>query len=256
MARPARRSIDEVALPYTNFLINVPRAGEGVCRVCHGPVYGGYPMCHACHQAKSALGALATSAVSFVSLAPAGEQLARDLYTYKRESVPATLRGPRLIGLAAVLWKWLSLHEGCVAAAAGLATSRFDLVTSVPSTSGRSTPHPLEALVSQVVAGTGERYRSILELNRTDLPARQVAVDRYRAGPDVAGASVLVIDDTWTTGAHAQSAGAALAAAGAGPVAVLALGRWFTSEFRDNPAWLARHRQRRWDWADCCLHNA
>jgi len=50
----------------------------------------------------------------------------------------------------------------------------------------------------------------------------------------VAGARVLVVDDTWTTGAHAQSASCGLKAADAAAVGVLAIGRSFTTDYRDN----------------------
>jgi orotate phosphoribosyltransferase len=46
-----------------------------------------------------------------------------------------------------------------------------------------------------------------------------------RVGGDVAGLGVLVVDDTWVSGGSAQSVAAALKLAGAGPVAVVVLGR-------------------------------
>jgi hypothetical protein len=113
--------------------------GVDTCRVCHGAVYDDYSICFPCNQALSVLGDGVADVVSFVSLAPGGEQFARELYTYKLESVPPAIRRVRLIGLAAVLWKWLSVHEGCLGRQVGV--SRFDIVTSVPSTSGRAI-HP------------------------------------------------------------------------------------------------------------------
>ncbi len=41
---------------------------------------------------------------------------------------------------------------------------------------------------------------------------------------------VLLVDDTWTTGGHVQSAAAALKAAGASHVTALVLARWLAPE--------------------------
>jgi predicted amidophosphoribosyltransferase len=163
---------------------------------------------------------------------------------------PARLRAQKMTGLAAVLWKWLNRHEPCLARRVGI--ERFALITTVPSTSGR-VPHPLEELVSGLVENTGSRYEDLLRVNRTDLDPRRCAPDRYVCHPSVFGGYVLVIDDTWTTGAHAQSASAALKAAGAAGAGVLAIGRWVTPGYRDHGAWLTRHRAIGWDWSRCCL---
>jgi hypothetical protein len=248
---PRRRTVEDVAGPYANYLVPVPAASADVCEVCRGVVTGGYSRCYPCNDAAWKLDGSVADVVAFVSLAPTGEQLANELFTYKRETVPANLRAGRLTGLAAVLWKWLAKHESCMASQVGL--ERFDVITTVPSTSGREGDHPLERLVGGVVSGSAERYEALLSVNRTDLGQREHAADRYLATRALDGPSVLVIDDTWTTGAHAQSASAALKDAGAGVVGVLALGRWLTVSYEDNRAWLAKHRAGGWDWERCCL---
>jgi hypothetical protein len=43
---PRTRTVDDVAGPYANFLVPVPRAGTGVGNVCHGAVYDGYSTCY------------------------------------------------------------------------------------------------------------------------------------------------------------------------------------------------------------------
>ena len=50
-----------------------------------------------------------------------------------------------------------------------------------------------------------------------------------------AGHAVLLIDDTWTTGASAESAAAALRRAGAGPIAAVVIGRYLNREWPENP---------------------
>lgn len=251
--RPARRSVVEVSALAEHYIVPVPKVQGGVCSVCHGVVYDGWRTCYLCNEARRALADLALDAVSFVSLAPAGEQFARELYTYKRPNVPLHYRRERSVLIAAVLWRWPETHETCLAGAAGLASDRFDVVTTVPSTSGRGATHPLEEVVGGLVADTAERFRGLLKLNRVDIPPREVARDRFVATSPLAGTTVLLVDDTWTTGAKMQSASAALKLAGATSVGGVAIGRWFKIGYRENTAWLRRARRAGWSWRSCCL---
>lgn len=243
------RTIDEVAAPYGNFLVRVPPAGDDVCAVCRGYV-NGYRRCFQCHQARQALGDRIADAVAFVSLAPRGEQLAHELARYKNDRPGSVHRAGMEIGLAAVLWKWLRHHEPCLIK--HLNVDHFDVLTTVPSSSGRIT-HPLRRLAASLVAGTADRHQDLLTINQTDIAHRAHTANRYRAVVDLRGARVLVIDDTWTTGAHAQSASAALKAAGAVTVAVVAIGHWVNPDYGDNKPWLAKHRKPVWNWTECCL---
>jgi orotate phosphoribosyltransferase len=54
---------------------------------------------------------------------------------------------------------------------------------------------------------------------------RAFEVDRYECTRQLSGANVLVIDDTWTGGGHAQSAAWALRKAGAGKLVLITIGR-------------------------------
>lgn len=250
MTSPRRaRTIAEVSDPYANYLVPVPPVGDGVCITCHSSVYG-YERCLPCTRAWQKLGSLTADATAFVSLAPAGQQLARELLTYKRDDIAERHRHQRMVGLAAVLWRWLAVHEPHVAHRAG--TPEFSAITSIPSTKGRPGEHPLKRLVSGIVTGTGTRYRNLLEAQGGDR-GRDVVADRFTVVGPVEGVSVLLLDDTWTTGARAQSAAAALKLAGASTVGFVAIGRWFNVEFADNAKWLLRKRRVGWSWDYCCL---
>jgi orotate phosphoribosyltransferase len=63
---------------------------------------------------------------------------------------------------------------------------------------------------------------------------------------------VLLIDDTWTTGANAQSAAATLKAAGSGPVAAVVIGRHLNREWHENDRRL-RGIGTPFDWSRCAL---
>ncbi len=63
---------------------------------------------------------------------------------------------------------------------------------------------------------------------------------------------MLLIDDTWTTGANAQSAAAALKSAGAGPVAAVVIGRHLNREWHENDRHI-RGIARQFEWSRCAL---
>lgn len=249
---PQPRTIDEVAGPFENYLVPMPAPAADTCITCHSTEFGDFDSCWQCNEAGRRLTQVRADAVASISLAPENEQLARHLYAYKDERA-AGVRQPLVVGLAAVLYKWLHLHEGCLATTAGVAGGQFDVITTVPSTSERVGVHPLVTIVSGVVVGSDARYAELLEVNRTDLGQRDHAPDRFKATQPVAG-SVLVVDDSWVTGAKPQAAAHALKVAGAHQVAVLTIGRWFKVGQPQNREWLKEKRSPGWSWHTCCLH--
>ena len=76
---------------------------------------------------------------------------------------------------------------------------------------------------------------------------------RFEVTRRLSGESVLLIDDTWTTGASAQSAAAALAEAGAGAVAAVVIGRYLNRDWHENDRRL-RALPRPFQW-DICAHH-
>lgn len=168
------RTVDEVAAPYVNFLVRVPPGGPGVCTVCHSTVSADFTRCYQCGPAVQVLGNATADLTAFVSMAPRTEQLARELITYKNPNVRAEDRQWKTVGLAAVLWKWLGVHEACLINRLGI--DGFDLITSVPSTSGRPS-HPLRTVVAGVVSGSEKRYADVLYLARGDLDQHVQAAD-------------------------------------------------------------------------------
>jgi orotate phosphoribosyltransferase len=92
----------------------------------------------------------------------------------------------------------------------------------VPSGRGRPGGHPLPGLVRSCVAVplVGLSVAPEEAAHGRGVDPRWLRVD----GP-VAGADVLVVDDTWVSGGSAQSAAVALKLAGARRVAIVVIGR-------------------------------
>lgn len=234
-------TVAELTALYGNFLLG-PRHGRGVCRKCLN-LTGGYDRCFSCTRLEPWL-----DAVSAISYSVAHEQLHHALAGYKRP--PAEVADRFAIELAAVLWRYLAGHEACLARVAKI--DQFELVTVVPSsTRERQGSHPLPRIVGELTGATRARYQSLLRRSGTPVAPREFSGAKYEATGALNGRSVLLIDDTWTTGANAHSAAAALKAAGAGPVAAVVIGRHVNREWRRNDRHL-RALTSPFDWERCC----
>lgn len=161
-------TVAELSDPYANFMLNPLRPTTAdVCGVCL-TFTDGWGTCYPCgHQARF------TDAVLPISYSVAFGQLHTALQQYKRGYRPAARQFQ--VQLSAVLWRFVSLHEGCLARHAGV--DSFDVVTTVPSSSAqRDEEHPLRRLVGDVIGATRERHRRLLMRSAT--PVAERAVDR------------------------------------------------------------------------------
>jgi adenine/guanine phosphoribosyltransferase-like PRPP-binding protein len=78
----------------------------------------------------------------------------------------------------------------------------------------------------------------------------------FVAAPDVRGARILLVDDTFTTGARAQSAASALQLAGARVIAVMPIGRVIDPSHGEHAlAYWTRCSRKPFDFGRCCLEE-
>jgi hypothetical protein len=184
--------------------------------VCRRPLRAG-SRCFPCREQAESLPGLLADVVVPVCFAPKGGPHARHLWLYKSARPGAEAARLALLALLAV---FLRDHGPCVWAAAGM-TGPTHLAV-VPSGRGRPGPHPLRALAGPLAGRPWARLSRGEPGHAADLLADP---GRFRAAPLPGGARVALLDDTWTSGASAQSAAAALRLAGAQRVAVIVLGR-------------------------------
>jgi hypothetical protein len=176
------------------------------------------------------------------------EQLHHALAGYKRTG--GRISRHLAVELAAMLWRFIDRHEPCLAQAAGI--DRFELVTTVPSTDlMRDQEHPLRGVIGELVGPTRHRYENLLHRTEVNVESRAFDSRKFAAARPMAGEAVLLVDDTWTTGANAQSAAAALQASGAGNVAALVIGRHVNRDWGDNDQRLRGLPP--FDWDTCAL---
>jgi predicted amidophosphoribosyltransferase len=145
-------------------------------------------------------------------------------------------------------------HQACVARMLG---GPVDLVLPVPSSS-RPGQAPLDRVpdlgrrLSHWSAGTKSALWCPTLLERTGGPVGHMQANAHAfavpawAGPVVARARVLLIDDTYVSGARSQSAAAALRLAGATRVVIVPLGRVIRPDtLPEHAAFLERSRRSR-----------
>jgi hypothetical protein len=235
-------TVSELTAGYGNFMLS-PRRGPSVCEVCFN-FTAGYARCYACSHGEQWCDVVAP-----ISYSVAREQLHHALRGYKRLEGEAARR--LRVELAAVLWRHLAMHEGCVARACGV--SGFALVTTVPSGDrDRDRAHRLRVIAGELVGPTRDRFERLLIRSDQAASPRAFSAERFLCRRRLAGEAVLLVDDTWTTGASAQSAAASLKAAGASVVAAVPIGRFLNREWHENDRRL-RGITTPFDWEQCAL---
>jgi len=208
----------------------VPPVGPGVCCVCHGPARDGRSVCWCCRRVGTALADAVVPTVVPVSLFRSGDAMHRVLRRYKDAPSVAARRYHASI-MTGILDGFLATHAACLRRRLGV----WDTVAVVPSARRRSAgspsprpglhvPEPFDVVVdaSRTLAGV-PRLR--LLVGSTPAGHLRPSPDAFAVDSDGRGRRVLVVDDTWTTGAHARSAAAAISRVGASVAGVVVVGR-------------------------------
>ena len=225
----------EVLLPLRPGLMPVPAIGQpGVCRYCHSACEPDYGQCYPCLLAARSVGA---ADIVPISMSVEGGLLHRHLRGYKDDRSVA-VRNRMSVRLGALTAVFLEHHHDCV--------GPFDSVVLVPS--------PARTAVASIV----QRVRSLRDELRPALRAsgvgtkNELRTDRFATTRAVSGERVLVLDDTFTSGATLFSAVAALLDAGAEIVGPVVIGRHLQPSWEPSRAMLSWLRPRPWAEERCC----
>lgn len=224
------------------FFRNTQWLPQRTCEVCAGPV-SGFERCYRCKFARDEWGSQLADVVMPLTYAyrysdehraSAGRhQSEQHMWSYK-----APQPGPGCVtDLAVMLFVALQWHRSCAEARVGIPWTSWAVVPS--SRRERVGHHPLGQLgatVGLTQPGSGIALDWV-QLVAAGLPSadRDVRADRFAVcnQAEVVGRHVLVLEDTWVTGASLQSAAVTLKQAGAAAVSVLCLARWLRE---DGPA--------------------
>ncbi len=247
----AELTVDEAAGTYEHAMINIAPAGPGVCPTCrtfHSP---DFPCCYPCGHQPSHL-----DVVVPITYSVHGEAMHHALRAYKDGIDPVRLyAAPRL---AAMLWRFLDRHETCVAWSAG-AEEGFAVVTTVPSSTPERDTHSMLRRVAEACRPVADRLQRIIGPTGDVPSGRGYDERRYQVLAEIPACDVLLIDDTWTAGGHAQSAAHTLREAGARRIALVVIGRHIRRD-GDIPnsdttnAELLSQLPKQFDWSTCAVH--
>lgn len=239
----------EASRTYEPSMRNVAAAdASGVCRVCRTFIAPEYSHCRRCNAINDNLDVLVP-----ISYSEHHGPLHNALRAYKG---PGGLYAYQRIG--AILWRFLEEHEACVAVAGGV--SAFDTVTVVPSSRAADDERSKLRQIVERIEPTASRFERVLKT--TDKESDRIYDPfRYEATEALSGRSVLLIDDTWTTGAHAQSAASCLRSAGATSVSAVVIGRHMQPEWKPDPEGEATTADLLkelppFSWDTCAVHGA
>lgn len=160
----------------------------------------------------------------------AGQQSGRAMRTYK--AVYRIQEARNLVGF--MLTVALMRHWACPERLESQPISNW---ATVPSLRGRVDTHPLRDMLLKILPDQTELE---LQATGTGTADRENRADKFVGPPSrhplPGNAHVLLIDDTWTTGANVNSAVLTLRKAGAATVSVLVVARWLNPEFGENAA--------------------
>jgi len=220
------------------YLRNPVRQDHVTCAVCTTPV-AGYEFCFQCNRHRAYAGL--ADAAAFLTYAVAGQQSGYVMRGYKaRRPVDEHVTIVALLVLLA-----LSIHSQCPGVLAGAPVTHWATVPSLPAKPGE---HPLHRIVSSSAPG-GEV--ALVAAARAQRP-RDVDPEHFSTDARLPqGSHVLLIDDTWTGGGHAQSAALALRRAGAAHVSLLVVARWIREDFGENAKFLRELAGQDYDPAIC-----
>ena len=195
----------------------------GVCRFCLGPTQPGYRRCFCCATVAARLGMPLVPVVAMTTYR-LGDEMHRLLRRYKDAPV-AEIRRRSVARCARLLDGFV---ERCREDIRWRAGGPWEAVVTVPSSTRRD-GSPVDPVVAEVASLSVDHRRLLVRgpVRMDHLqPARQgFVIDPAVDERSIGRLRVLVVDDSYTTGARAQSAATALRLAGLEVGAVLVLGR-------------------------------
>jgi hypothetical protein len=209
------------------YLRNPIRTPRITCAVCTTPCPG-HERCIPCRRQLYEPGQRADQ-VAALTYVFANGQSGYVMKGYKAQPRPVQ-EHREIVALTAILG--LGLHSVCAGRLLGHDITHWAAIPSMPAKVGE---HPLRRLVTQAAPGLECDLRGA----PTAVAPRAISAEHFWMAPVPDGSHVLLIDDTWTSGGHAQSAVLAARAAGAAHVSVLVVARWI------DPAWAVMDGERK-----------
>ncbi|ARD42508.1 phosphoribosyltransferase [Actinomyces gaoshouyii] len=204
------------------------------CTLCRTPVDEGYRFCFRCHEQATAHPDLA----GFVTYAVRGRQPGAEMYRYKNQPP-----SHQAIGNVLLLLEHGLSHMSC---AEHLVGSPVSAVAVVPSRSRYQAGVP--SMLQRMCTRTLHDNMPLVDIRPTpgSTSDRCVHGDAFDVITPPHASHVMLIDDTWVSGATTLSAVAALRASDAHHVSTLVLARWLDPGYGPTNSFLTTMQQYAW----------
>lgn len=177
------------------------------------------------------------SRVTPICLTSADNQLHHSLRKYKDHTyTPPVTRSKFSVQIAALFTRFLRSHRDCIAARA---SGDWDCITYVPSTRRRPGDHPLNDAL-RLSPWINRQLEDLLAPGPGHATHNAASDDAFSPVRDVSGKRILLLDDTFTSGARGQSAASSLQLRGARVIALVPAGRYVDPRFSEEGASLLR----------------
>jgi predicted amidophosphoribosyltransferase len=214
-------------------LLAVPGTQPGVCECCHSST-DSHSRCAQCARAMLDFGVLPD--ILPIALMTSESPLYEALRGYKGGAGESVRTAHRRTS-AALLATFIRSHRSCI--------GQFDSVTAIPSQT-RVAVHEL----IQLISGLREHYTEALAPVGLWAP-RELRADRYSVTRDMTGERILVVDDTFTSGATVFSACETLRQAGATVVGPVVIGRFLRLGWEPSDRLHQQLSRTRWEDSAC-----
>jgi adenine/guanine phosphoribosyltransferase-like PRPP-binding protein len=242
-------SVHEASEHLARLCSPVPTRGPGICAICHGCTRPEFSTCYSCARVTGQVRRPCHRVVPFSLYAIPGE-LHATLRRYKDGCGNGDRRRHTAL-VVSLLARFLFDHGECLGSCRA---GGWDFITTVPSTD-RPGPHPLRTALG-LVPWLAAQHREALVRGTGTMGHNVASDDGFVVHREVRGARVLVVDDTFTTGARAQSAASALQLAGARVIAVVTIGRVIDPSHSEHSlAYWTSRSQEPFDFGRCCLED-
>ncbi len=221
---------DQLELTAGSYLQSTIRDPGHTCDVCGSPVSSSYARCVHCTKHAESGHPLADRVGSLIYASKPDSQSYLLVRNYKTLAAGPSIK----LQMAALLALGLKGHTQCLSALVGAGVQGWAVV---PSTRGRAVLHDLVQRIAR--AGAREIHIDFTGSSRSDraLHPEFWKVDTSAEVPD----HVLLVDDSWVTGSHAQGVASALKTAGVSQVSIFTVANVLDSNWDANRRFIKSH---------------
>lgn len=227
-----------IAAPLLAAVHRVPGREFRSCEICHSSKDDAFDRCYRCNEGFRLLRGNAPLILPITMSLERG-QIHHALREYK-DGWDGVIRERFALQIAGLVELFAAQHTACI--------GEFDVVTCIPSRKQRTA---LETVVMKL-GRFRDRYEPLLSVAGAD-DSHTLSDGRFEALEAARGRRVLILEDTFTTGASVFSAVAALRAAGAVVETVLVVGRHMNPGYSHTMVLLDRMKGTRWEESDCVV---